>query len=176
MAHLPPAFPKTSGIFPKQAHVDVPEGTFEDEHGRQGFSGRASHVYHKNAPTGWERIEGPLHPHAYDLNKVASMAAEMPKAFLGNSDVTISIYAPKTAMPYFRRNADGDEVWFIHEGSGLIETDLAHWITLGAITLFFRGVQRTDFTLKTAHNFICSSSLQPKSKSLIMVRSGVMLF
>ena len=28
---------KASGVYTKQAHVKIPEGMFEEEHGRQGF-------------------------------------------------------------------------------------------------------------------------------------------
>lgn len=120
---LPPMVPQRSGRFSKQAHVDVPEGTFEEEHGRQGFFGHVSHLYHSNPPTGWTRMEGPLQPHAYDLNRVLESAGDKPAPFLGNADVALWIYAPKKTMPHFRRNADGDEAWFIHQGSGRIETD-----------------------------------------------------
>lgn len=122
-SNLPPMIPHASGRIARQAHVDIPEGTFEDEHGRQGFFGRVSHLYHTNAPTGWTRIEGPLQPHAYDLNKAAASAAERPVPFLGNDDVTLSAYCPKKPMSHFARNADGDECWFIHKGAGLLETD-----------------------------------------------------
>jgi len=53
---------KTSGIHTKQAHVKIPEGLFEEEHGRKGFFGRVSHLYHQKAPVGWTNIEGDLKP------------------------------------------------------------------------------------------------------------------
>jgi homogentisate 1,2-dioxygenase len=115
--------PFRSGRVSRTAHVDLPEGTFEEEHGRQGFYGRVSHLYRTHAPTGWTRIQGPLQPHAYDLNKVLAGAAERPAPFLGNSDVVLSLYAPRAAMPHFARNADADECWFIHNGRGLVDTD-----------------------------------------------------
>lgn len=115
--------PQRSGRFSKQAHVDLPEGTFEDEHGRQGFFGRVSHLYHKNAPTGWTRIKGPLVPHAYDLSRVAKLTEDRPEPFLGNRDVVMWIYCPTKTTPYYMRNADGDEAWFIHSGAGVLETE-----------------------------------------------------
>lgn len=123
MAHLPPQIPQKSGIFSKQAHVDVPEGTFEDEHARNGFFGKATHLYHKHAPTAWNRIEGNCIPHAYDLNKIISQAVDHPRAFLANNDVCLHVYAPNKTMPHYFRNGDADECWFIHQGSGEIETD-----------------------------------------------------
>lgn len=123
MAKLPPNFPQKSGRYPRQAHVAVPEGLYEEEHGRQGFFGRVSHLYRSHPPTGWARIQGPLQPHAYDLNRAIDRASEKPRSILGNEDVALWMYAPKAPMPHFKRNADADEVWFIHGGGGLIETD-----------------------------------------------------
>ncbi|MBA5872416.1 MAG: homogentisate 1,2-dioxygenase, partial [Nitrospira sp. CR2.1] len=34
------------GAAPDQAHVGIPDGLYEEEHGRQGFSGPSSHLYH----------------------------------------------------------------------------------------------------------------------------------
>ena len=42
---------KSSGVFTKQAHVKIPEGLYEEEHGRKGFFGRVSHLYHQQKPT-----------------------------------------------------------------------------------------------------------------------------
>ncbi|MBI3544843.1 MAG: homogentisate 1,2-dioxygenase, partial [Deltaproteobacteria bacterium] len=115
--------PFRSGRFSKQAHVDLPAGTFEEEHGRQGFFGRVSHLYRSHAPTGWTRINGSLLPRAYDLKQAIGDVTTLPKPFLGNADVVLAIYAPTQAMPHFARNADADECWFIHNGKGLVETD-----------------------------------------------------
>ena len=41
--------PQRKGLASRQAHVDLPEGTVEEEHGRQAFTGRASHLY-RTAP------------------------------------------------------------------------------------------------------------------------------
>jgi len=53
------------GQSPKQAHVDIPSGVYEEEHGRKGFSGPASHLYRSHPPTNWFRIEGPCRPRAF---------------------------------------------------------------------------------------------------------------
>ena len=39
-----------------------------------------------------------------------------------NSDVEISLCRPDSSMDYFFRNGEGDEVIFVHEGSGTLET------------------------------------------------------
>jgi homogentisate 1,2-dioxygenase len=115
----------------KQAHVALPEGTFEEEHGRQGFFGKAAHLYHTHAPTGWTRIEGPLRPHAFDLNTIEPPDMNDPDGWvtpiLGNHDVMMCLSRRSAPMPFIARNGDGDEVWFVHRGEGMINTD---WGTL----------------------------------------------
>ena len=39
-----------------------------------------------------------------------------------NNDVEISLCRPSESMDYFFRNGEGDEVIFVHEGSGTLET------------------------------------------------------
>jgi homogentisate 1,2-dioxygenase len=41
------------GRVARQAHVGIPEGLYEEEHGRKGFAGRASQLYHLHPPTRW---------------------------------------------------------------------------------------------------------------------------
>lgn len=123
-------FPLEKGEYSRQAHVALPEGTFEDEHGREGFYGRVSHLYHKHPPTAWTRIEGPLKPRAINclslpegpvLRKGDSFGE--PVTFLYNSDLALKVVRPGGPMPYYMRNADGDDVYFIHQGAGNLETD-----------------------------------------------------
>jgi homogentisate 1,2-dioxygenase len=123
-------FPLAKGDYSKQAHVALPEGTFEDEHGREGFYGRVSHLYHQHPPTGWTRIEGPLKPRAINCLKLAVPEAIRPDdpfgepvTFLYNADLAIKVVRPAGPMPYYNRNADGDDVYFIHQGAGRLETD-----------------------------------------------------
>jgi homogentisate 1,2-dioxygenase len=115
------------GISSRQAHVALPEGTFEEEHGRDGFFGKASHLYRTHAPTGWTRIEGPLRPHLLDLNKLEPAdkrdAAGGPIRFMKNNDVAFWVSRRSAEMPHYFRNADADEVHFVHRGSGIFETD-----------------------------------------------------
>jgi homogentisate 1,2-dioxygenase len=113
----------SQGTFSLQPHVNIPDGTYEEEHGRQGFFGRASHLYHRHPPTGWLRIEGPLRPHAYHAFEMSGEDFGQPQNFLKNADVQLGIAKLSGAMSGFARNADGDEVRFIHEGSGRLETD-----------------------------------------------------
>lgn len=113
----------SQGIVAKQAHVRIPEGSYEEEHGRNGFFGRTSHLYHRHPPTGWLRIEGPLKPHAYQAVKLEGEPEGKAEFFLQNDDVQMGITHLARPMSIFMRNGDGDEVRFIHEGHGVCETD-----------------------------------------------------
>ena len=111
------------GKFTSQAHVNIPKGTYEEEHGRKGFYGRVSHLYHRHPPTGWLRIEGPLKPRAYQVTQLSGGVEGQSTVFLQNSDVQLGIAKLRTEMSVFIRNADSDEVRFIHNGTGKLETD-----------------------------------------------------
>lgn len=119
--------PYIRGKVALQAHVGVPDGTVEEEYARNGFFGRYAHLYRSEAPVAWKRIEGPLKPRAYDLTRLEAptggdlLASRVP--VLGNADVRLYSALLTAPMPYFFRNADGDEVLFIHEGAGRMETD-----------------------------------------------------
>lgn len=113
----------SQGRFSPQPHVNIPEGTYEEEHARRGFFGRASHLYHRHPPTGWLRIEGDLLPRAYQASRVEGLAHGQPRVLLENADVRLGMANLQGEMPIFARNADGDEVRFIHAGEGVLETD-----------------------------------------------------
>lgn len=118
---------QAKGRYPKQAHVGLPEGTYEEEFGRSGFYGPVSHLYHQHCPTGWTRIEGALRPQAYDCNKLplTQMLHAIPDrvTLLYNNDVAVQIARPMATHDWYFRNADGDELYFIHQGTGRLETD-----------------------------------------------------
>ena len=120
-------YPLTKGKVAKQAHVGLPEGTYEEEHGRKGFYGKTAHLYHAHPPTGWIRFDGKLRPHCFDLNQLEPSdltdPCGMPAAFLGNADVKLYVSRRSEPMPFYYRNADGDELIFVHRGEGPIETD-----------------------------------------------------
>ncbi len=113
----------SQGTVTPQPHVNVPEGTFEEEHGRRGFFGRTTHLYHRHPPTGWNRIEGDLKPRAYYATKAPGGDQGRANWLLENQDVKIGIAKLAAEMKVFHRNGDGDEVRFIHEGEGVLETD-----------------------------------------------------
>ncbi|MBS1983835.1 MAG: homogentisate 1,2-dioxygenase [Bdellovibrionales bacterium] len=119
-------FPLMQGIHNKQAHVDVPEGTFEEELGREGFFGPAAHLFHQRQPTGWVEIEGDCRPHAYDFNLLKGPSApntlQLQRLFF-NKSVSVSMATSVGSDPLYSRNADGDELHFVHEGEGVMESE-----------------------------------------------------
>ena len=121
-------FPRVEGETSKQAHADLPAGTFEREIGRDGFFGPATHIYHRHAPTGWSKFEGPLRPRAFDAVAAAEQSDEPFRAvpLLGNAGCRIAIWSLTRFMPQLVRNADGDVLLFIHEGAGELFCDFGH--------------------------------------------------
>jgi homogentisate 1,2-dioxygenase len=115
------------GITSRQARTGWPAGTYEDEHGRNGFAGEASMLYRSHPPTRWTRIEGDLKPRAADGRAVQTTdspdAGGVPERLLYNDDVHLYVSRRREPMSYYMRNGDGDEIHFVHEGSGTFETD-----------------------------------------------------
>jgi homogentisate 1,2-dioxygenase len=121
-------FPRIEGRASRQAHADLPEGTYEREIGREGFFGPATHMYHAHMPTAWTSFEGPLRPHAYDTNRLAAGPAS-PLAvapLLANGNARLSLWHLEQPMTELARNIDGDELLFIHSGSGSLYCDFGH--------------------------------------------------
>lgn len=117
---------KASGIYTKQAHVKIPEGLYEEEHGRKGFMGRVSQIYHEHPPVGWTDIEGELKPQALPPVYGEALKKNSYMPILFNSDVVVSIGHFVSDYKHFFRNADYDEVFFIHDGEGRVETTYGH--------------------------------------------------
>jgi len=139
-----------SGVYTKQAHVKIPEGHFEEEHGRKGFFGRVSHLYHQMKPTGWIDIEGDLKPHNLPPLFDHSTFDHKFIKILYNNDLEIYLGTIKENFKSFFRNADADEMYFIHEGEGRFETVYGHIpYQKGDYVLIPRGTTYKTY-LKTA--------------------------
>jgi homogentisate 1,2-dioxygenase len=118
---------ESKGRVARQTHVGIPEGLVEEEHGRAAFAGPVSHLYRTASPTSWLGVDGPLRPVAFDLNRLTPADAEDPEgwrlALLSNADLRVSISRRRTPMPFAYRNADADEVVYVHSGAGVLQTD-----------------------------------------------------
>lgn len=108
------------GTHSRQAHADLPEGTYEREISKEGFFGPAAFLHHRRPPTGWVKFEGPLRPRAFDLAKLSGAQASPWGApvVLKNAATEVRFWKLAEAMPALARNADGDQLLFVHQGEG----------------------------------------------------------
>lgn len=120
--------PKVEGTASRQAHTDLPANTFERELGKEGFYGPATQMYHRHPPTGWEAIEGPLRPHAFDTQKLPPSKNSPWQSLLlfSNPHIQIRFMKQESDMNHLVRNADGDELIFVHRGAGDLYCDYGH--------------------------------------------------
>ena len=120
--------PKTEGTASRQAHADLPDGTYERELGREGFAGPATHMYHRHPPTSWTAWEGPLRPRAFDLRALDTTGGGPWQAsvVLHNSNTRVRFWRADADMDCLVRNGDGDDLIFVHEGRGDFFTDYGH--------------------------------------------------
>ncbi|MDR3681760.1 MAG: homogentisate 1,2-dioxygenase [Flavipsychrobacter sp.] len=130
------------GSIPHKRHTQFrkPDGTLYSEQlfSTEGFSSNSSLLYHLYPPTQIIKSGEPVNvaPVAatenilkhrsfkgFDVNPGGSYL-ESRKIVLFNNDVQLTLAAPKTGMAddVFYKNADTDEVLFIHEGKGTLKT------------------------------------------------------
>jgi homogentisate 1,2-dioxygenase len=127
------------GDVPRKRHIQFRDnGTLltEEVMGLEGFEGNESILYHLTSPCrveklgGFEQIERkewvpdehrPLHLKTWEVG-AGGDAVGGRQLLMWNDDVEISLCRPTEAMDDFFRNGEGDEVIFVHEGSGTIET------------------------------------------------------
>jgi len=133
---------RVEGNASRQAHADMPEGTYEREMSKEGFFGPAAFLHHKNPPTGWVKFEGPLQPRAFDLNKL-NAAENSPwnsSSVLHNNATDVRFWKLAEPMTALARNADGDQLLFIHRGTADLFCDFGHIeVTQGDYVYLPRG-------------------------------------
>jgi len=119
---------KVEGDASRQAHADMPDGTYEREMSKEGFFGPAAFLHHKRPPTGWSNFEGPLRPRAFNLAALneGSPSPWASRSVLHNNACDIRFWKLDKAMPALARNADGDQLLFIHSGEGDLFCDFGH--------------------------------------------------
>lgn len=136
------SLPRVEGRASRQAHADLPEGTFERELGREGFYGPSTQMHHRHPPTGWVRVDGALKPRAFDTTKITRVSACPWNAtrLLSNPRVAIRIWRVDASMDHLVRNGDGDDLVFVHQGEGHFYCDYGHLrFTEGDYLLVPRG-------------------------------------
>lgn len=128
------------GEVPRKRHTVFrkPDGSLysEEVFGTRGFSGIASILYHLHPPTRVESFEAagevkrelledqPLRHQHFRTARLPGSGDPVTGriALLGNQDVTLGFCRPIEPMDYFFKNADADELLFVHEGSGRLES------------------------------------------------------
>lgn len=133
---------RVEGNASRQAHCDLPEGTYEREMSKEGFFGPAAFFHHRRPPTGWSDVSGPLRPRALDLNQLTATAASpwSAPAVLSNAHCAIRYWHLPGSMSSLARNADGDDLIFVHAGEGDLYCDFGHLqIRTGDYVMLPRG-------------------------------------
>jgi homogentisate 1,2-dioxygenase len=131
--HLGQVPPKRHTIFRQ------PDGSLYNEQlfGTIGFDGMSSLLYHVHRPTQVKEIRGsqdvaPAIAEAknmrarkligFDVEPTDDFLASR-QALLVNSDIHIGVAAPRQSLTeYFYKNADADELLFVHRGTGTLRT------------------------------------------------------
>ena len=129
------------GNFPQKRHTqfEKPDGGlyYEQLFGTEGFHGHSSLLYHVHRPTQVKEIKTSysVEPKIAIGKNIKSLLfkgfelkpqedfLDSRKAMLVNRDCTIGLAAPqKSLRDYFYKNADADEMIFIHKGKGTLRT------------------------------------------------------
>jgi homogentisate 1,2-dioxygenase len=128
------------GTVPHKRHTQFhqPDGSLYHEElmGIRGFSGIQSLLYHLHPPTEVYKIlleqtialefeeVGALRHRHLRTNPIPAGgdAIESRIPLMANAEVCISVARPTEPMSYWYRFAHGDEVLFVHEGSGVLES------------------------------------------------------
>lgn len=128
------------GKIPPKRHTQFrqPDGSLYKEEvvSSEGFSGIYSILYHIHPPTRVKQVREPspygakrieeyslrqTHLNTSSVERTGDDYLDARKVLLTNSDCSISICAPRQRkMDFFYKNAEGDEVLFVHDGSGVL--------------------------------------------------------
>lgn len=147
---------------------------YEQLFGTEGFSGMASLMYHVHRPTMVKNIgqEKDLTPKAAVNKNITSRMLQgfkvkpekdfldARKTVLFNNDLNIVLASPQDSLrDYFYKNADADEMIFIHEGKGVLRSMLGNIrFSEGDYLIIPRGIiYQIDFDSTNNRLFIVES-------------------
>lgn len=141
------------GLMPAKPHTVLrdSEGNllYEEMLTRGGFSGAFSYLYHRHPTTAAVEVAESTRGHAipaedpagrvplkrrlYDTRKLApsGMPFEHRVPLLFNKDVSIYFACPSQTDDVYFANGDGDELWFVQEGSARLES-VCGWLPVTA--------------------------------------------
>ncbi len=166
------------GKIPHKRHTTFrkPDGSlyYEQLFGTEGFVGMSSLLYHLQRPTQVKEIKGSkdLSPkiavkdnlQAYRFEgfqaKPTADYLDSRTPILVNDDVSLIVSAPQeSTTDYFYKNADCDEVIFVHKGEGKLRTQLGNLdFKYGDYLVIPRGIiYQLDFNTKDNRFFIVES-------------------
>jgi homogentisate 1,2-dioxygenase len=130
------------GELPRKRHIVFrqPDGSLYNEHlmGSRGFSGPASLLYHRRPPTSivatrllqkleWQADSDATlrmrHFHTHELPHGKSLTLHR-TPLLFNGDVSMLFVQPTATDDFYYRNAEGDELVYVAEGTGTVETQM----------------------------------------------------
>jgi homogentisate 1,2-dioxygenase len=130
------------GELPRKRHTVFrqPDGSLYHEHlmGSRGFSGPASLLYHRRPPTSIastrlvQRVEwqadddATLHMRHFQTHCLPqSKSLTLNRTpLLFNGDVALSFVQPTASDDFYYRNAEGDELVYVAEGNGVLESQM----------------------------------------------------
>lgn len=129
------------GKIPHKRHTTFKKkdgGLYQEElFGTAGFAGMSSLLYHLYPPTLVEQFDEPknIRPQVAMADNMQALSfkgfslpqtedyIESRKVLFTNNDLNIGLAAPKSfSSDYFFKNADADEMIFVHVGSGTLKT------------------------------------------------------
>ncbi len=166
------------GSVPQKRHTQFrsEEGKLYSEQlfSTEGFSSNYSLLYHIHPPTKIIKTEEPtdINPKIATENILKHRSFQgfhiapqedylkSRKAVLVNNDCHISLAAPQKSMTnYFFKNADADEVLFVHEGTGTLHSQYGDLtFTYGDYIVIPRGaIYKITFTTENNRLFIVES-------------------
>jgi len=133
-----------AGEVPRKHHIASRDGSgrlrFEECFTRQGFDGPYSILYHQDRPHAQRPVEasrgwrlplpappGPLRKRHYrteDLRPAGGSPLDSRVPLLFNDDVVLSLVTPSGPDAVYFQNGDGDDLYFVAEGGGLLRTTM----------------------------------------------------
>ena len=160
------------GNLPQKRHTQFrrPDGGLYKEEviGAEGFSGISSIAYHIHEPTLVERIEDPIpytieypsadflrhrHIRGYDLEEGGDWISGR-QYIMGNTDVRLALCRPIAPMGVFYKNASCDELVFVHDGEGVLQTPLGD--------VSFQGGDYVHIPRTLTHKWVFSGNRQSR--------------
>lgn len=168
------------GDLPRKRHTVFrqPDGSLYHEHlmGSRGFSGPASLLYHRRAPTSIlksqlvRKLEWPHDPdailrmrhfHTHQLPARQSQSLDR-TPLLFNGDVAMSFVQPTVSDDFFYRNAEGDELTYVAAGNGVVESQMGELsYKPGDYVIVPRGIMHRWRVGQQAHRLLIIESAGP---------------